>query len=210
MKTFPRSDVSAVLAVLLVTSVAVAGQIDIPLPAEVIAARDLLVLVERSKTLPDEAKQLVRENHAAVRAEFDRKWSPLISLVDERLRFHKAISADLARIEKQILDHNERLKDVPKTDFQAVQNHNRRSEELNRQDKETTERGQRTLERYDAQIKSAGSGVQTWLTGPARTRYNAVAEGLLNGRITFRPGSTWNELVDAALAAGLKEPPAPK
>jgi hypothetical protein len=38
-----------------------------------------------------------------------------------------------------------------------------------------------------------------------------VVEGLLSGRILFRTGSTWNDLVDAARAAGLyKEPPAPK
>ena len=211
MKTFLRFFVSAALAGLLVTSVAVAGKIDIPLPNEVIAARDSLVLVERSKTLPDEAKQLVRENHAAVRAQFDGLWTPLVSLVDARVTAHATISAELKEIEKQILLHNERLKDVPRTDFQAVESHNRQSEALNRQGKEATERGQRTLAQYDAQIKSGTAGVQTWLAGPSRTRFSAVAEGLLSGRIVFRTGSTWNDLVDAARAAGLyKDPPAPK
>jgi hypothetical protein len=211
MKSFPRSVVSAVLAAALCSSVAVAGKIDIPLPPEVIAARDLLVMVERSKTLPDEAKQLVRENHAAVQTQFDGLWKPLVSLVDERVTAHATISAELKEIEKQILLHNERLKDVPRTDFQAVESHNRRSEALNRQGKEATERGQRTLAQYDAQIKSGTAGVQTWLTGPSRTSYSAVTDGLLSGRIVFRTGSTWNDLVDAARAAGLyKEPPAPK
>jgi hypothetical protein len=160
MKSFPRSVVSAVLAAALCSSVAVAGKIDIPLPPEVIAARDLLVMVERSKTLPDEAKQLVRDNHAAVRAQFDGLWKPLIALVDERVAAHATISAELKEFEKQILLHNEQLKNVPKNDFQAVQNHNRRSDELNRQGNEATERGQRTLAQYDAQINSGTAGVQ--------------------------------------------------
>jgi len=211
MKTFLRSVVFSLPAVMLCASVAVAGKVDIPLPAEMTAARDLLVRVERSKTLPDEAKQLVRENHTAVRAQFDRLWTPLLSLVNERVTAHATISAELAQIEKQILAHNERLKDVPRTDFQAVESHNRQSDALNRQGQEVTERGKRTLAQYDGQITSGTADVQTWLTGPSRARYSAVAEGLLSGQIMFRTGNTWNDLVDAARAAGLyKEPPAPK
>src|SRR5688572_14139771 len=116
MKTFHRPVVLAVFAVLLCISVAVAGKIDIPLPPEVIAARNLQVSVEQSKSLPDEAKQLVRENHAAVRAQFDGLWTPLLALVDERVAAHATITAELAEIAKQILLHNEQLKNVPKSD----------------------------------------------------------------------------------------------
>jgi hypothetical protein len=211
MKTFLRSVVTSVPAVLLCSSVAFAGKVDIPLPGEVTAARDLLVRVEGSKTLPDEAKQLVRENYAAVRAQFDQLWMPLLSLVDERVTAHATISAEIARISEQIRMHNERLKDVPPNDFQAVQSHNHEAEALNRQGKEVLERGQQTLARHDGQIKSGTAGVATWLAGPSRTRYSAVAEGLLSGRIVFRTGNTWNDLVDAARAEGLyKDPPAPK
>jgi hypothetical protein len=207
MKTFPRSVVSAVLAVLFSTSIACAGKVDIPLPGEVTAARDLLQRVERSKSLPDEAKQQVRENHAAVQAQFDQLWSPLVSLVDARITAHETITAELAQIEEQIRIHNEQGQYVPRDNYQAVEDYNREGEALNGRGQETLERGRRTLAQYDAQIQNDVTGVQSWLAGPSLARYTAVAEGLLSGRIVFRQGRAWNDLQNAARSQGLLREP---
>lgn len=173
-------------AMLVVLSAgAASAKVEIPLPEEVTEARSLLERVEKSKTLPEEAKSRVRENYGFVEAQFQQVWKPLADTFQSRLNKAKEIAEVMP-----VLIERQRNGEVTDEVFE-----------------QTRARFEAELNTLDTQLATHQKSVEKWLVGPSVKRFNAVADGLLSGRIAFFKGRAWKDLLNAARAQGLYKDP---
>jgi hypothetical protein len=161
------------------------AKVEIPLPDEVTEARSLLDRVEKSETLPKEAKSRVRENYEFVEAQFRQVWKPLTDTFQSRLDKAKEIAAVMPALIEQ----------------------RRNGEVTDEKFEQTRARFETELKALDTQLATHKRNVEKWLAGPSVKRFNAVADGLLSGRIAFFKGRAWNDLLNAARAQGLYQEP---
>jgi hypothetical protein len=165
--------------------------------------------VKDSKALTAEAKAAVAAKATEVEAGFKAVWTPFEQSVKDMKESTKPIEEALAAIDR----HNANPPATPSdlTNRAAVEQYNRDIIPYNREaaqlDNAKAE-AIKIVERRQAEIRARGEQqiktIEQWLQGEDYKQYMKVANGLLKGRITWREGAAWRQLVEAS--KGYRDP----
>jgi len=206
-----KKTVSIIASILLLSTITIAAapptvksttEDEIKKPAEWASFEDVTQRVRDSKMLSPAAKALVEKQAQEVEAAFTEAWAPWEGIVKEMRESNKPVDAAQEAIDQ----HNARAPAEPNaTDREAVLKYNRDIIPYNKEAKELdTAKAEavETAERQQKDIKARGEEqikkVVEFLQGPSYTEFMDVGQGLLSGRIQFKRGLAWRQLVAAA------------
>jgi hypothetical protein len=173
----------------------------IPLPPGFATAKSMMGQVDQADNLPAEAKKVVREQFQYVEAQFNQVWKPLQDVYDGYLTKLGDLRRDESSLAARIEAHNRKPQVFRLPEQQgAYDQYNAEAGQLNSDKAELAQNFQQTNEKANKDWAEKVKDVDTWLSGPSLKQFTHVAERLLSGKVIFRKGQAWNDLVRAASA----------
>jgi hypothetical protein len=173
----------------------------IPLPPGFATAKSTMGQVEQADNLPAEAKKVVREQFQYVEAQFNQVWKPLQDVYDGYMTKLGDLRRDESSLAVRIEAHNRKPQVFRLPEQQgAYDQYNAEAAQLNSDKAELVQNFQQTNEKANKDWAEKVKDVDTWLSGPSLKQFTNVAERLLSGKVIFRKGQAWNDLVRAASA----------
>ena len=182
---------------------------EIKKPPEWTAFLDTTKGVKDSKALTAEAKAAVAAKATEVEAGFKAVWTPFEQVVKEMKQSMKPVEDAQAAIDR----HNAAAPPVPSdlTNRAAVEQYNRDIIPYNKEaDVLDTAKDEAIKKAKQEQVGIRARGeqqiktIEQWLQGEYFKQFMKVTNGLLTGRITWREGLAWRQLVEAS--KGYRDP----
>ena len=173
---------------------------ELPIPSDFNLAESATANIAASNTLPPEAKNLVQAHFQELKSEFTQLRRPLREIYDEYLKQLQNLDSAKEKHERLRKAHDAKPHDFTESQTAEISAYNQEKKDLDKLKASILEQKDQIDAGYKQAWANKAKPFDEWRQ-KSLGEFNKIAQGLLDGKLQFRKGLAWNQLVEAAKGA---------